>query len=85
MVSLIVVLTFFWMVIILYPAAMLVLSAVAWLMKQYDKKPGDEASEIRRYRQIDFKMDRLKEIVFHVSVVLIFFVAAPFAVFYFFL
>lgn len=83
MVSLIVVLTFFWMVLIFYPAMVLVVSVGAWLMKKFGKKAGDEASEIRRCRQIDLKKDRLKEILFTISVVLIFFVASPFAVFYY--
>lgn len=85
MISLILILTFFCMIIFFYPAAVLVVSAGGWLMKRFGGKAEDDTCEIKRCRQIDFKMDRLKEVLFTISVVLIFFVAAPFAVFYFLL
>ena len=73
------------MIVIFYPAAVLLLSVGGYLMKKMGSKADNIDSEIMRCRQIDGKTDRLKELLFNLSVALIFFIAAPFAVFYFIL
>jgi len=71
---------FFFILVLFYPAASLVLSVSAWVLKRRTEKRNIKDKKIGEI--IDKKTDRLKELVFIISVFLIFFFAAPLAVFY---
>ncbi|SLM30281.1 exported hypothetical protein [Desulfamplus magnetovallimortis] len=85
MVSLIVILIFLFILAIFYPFALIVLSFGAFFVKIIGRKAVDEEVEKVRIKQIDLATDRIKEHLFTVSVVLIFFIIAPFVVLYFWL
>lgn len=80
MISLIVPILFFGILVLLYPAASLVLSISAWLLKQWEDKRNikDETVE----RRIDKKRDELKDLMFIILVFLTFFFISPLALFY---
>jgi len=63
-----------------YPAVSLVLSVSAWVLKRRAGKKNITDKKLGEI--IDKKTDKLKELVFIVSVFFIFFFAAPFAAFY---
>ncbi len=85
MVSLIIVLTFFWMIVILYPASVLILSIIAHLQKKIGHKGADEAAERLRCIRIDARKDHLKDALFKVLVAVVFFILSPSLVLYFFM
>ena len=71
---------FFFILVLFYPAASLVLSVSAWVLKRRKGKRNIMDKKIGEI--IDKKTDKLKELVFMVSVFYIFFFVAPFAAFY---
>ncbi|MEA1967008.1 MAG: hypothetical protein U9N77_02135 [Thermodesulfobacteriota bacterium] len=85
MVSLVLILTFCIIFVFFYPAAMVMVVLFSWLMKKWGQKADDADAEKRRCAEIDCAADRLKELIFKISAVLIFFVAAPFALLIFWL
>ncbi|MBF0467404.1 MAG: hypothetical protein HQK61_00725 [Desulfamplus sp.] len=82
MVSLVLLIFFFWILVLFYPLAVAIIVLTGWIIKKWgDSSSEDKESRIIRHKQIDFRTDRLKEIVFQVSVWLVLFVAAPFAMY----
>ncbi|MEA1949482.1 MAG: hypothetical protein U9N83_19560 [Thermodesulfobacteriota bacterium] len=80
MISSIILIVFFFILVLFYPAASLVLFASAWVLKRRKEKRTIKDKKIRGI--IDKKTDKLKELVFIVSVFFIFFFVAPLAAFY---
>ena len=71
---------FFFILVLFYPAASLVLSVSAWVLK---RRTGETMITDKNFAEtIDQKTDRLKEVVFKILIFIVFFFAAPFAVFY---
>jgi hypothetical protein len=80
MISPILFIVFFFILVLFYPAASLALSVSAWALK---RRAGEKRITDKNFSEtIDQKTDRLKEVVFKISVFIIFFFAAPLAVFY---
>ena len=80
MISPILFIVFFFILVLFYPAASLVLSVSAWVLKR--RAGGKNITDKKLGEIIDKKTDKLKELVFMVSVFFIFFFAAPLAAFY---
>ena len=80
MISSIIFIVFFFILVLCYPAASLVLSVSAWVLKRQKEKRNIKDKKIGEI--IDKKTDKLKELVFIVSVFFIFFFVAPLAAFY---
>jgi len=80
MISPILFIIFFFILVLFYPAVSLVLSVSAWVLKR--RAGGKNITDKKLGEIIDKKTDRLKDLVFIVSVFFIFFFAAPFAAFY---
>jgi hypothetical protein len=79
MISPILFIVFFFILVLFYPAASMVLSVSAWVLKRREEKRNTTDKKIGEI--IDKKTDKLKELVFKVSLFIIFFFAAPLAVF----
>jgi hypothetical protein len=80
MISSIIFILFFFILVLFYPAVSLVLSVSAWVLK---RRAGEKNITDKKLGEIiDKKTDKLKELVFMVSVFFIFFFAAPLAAFY---
>ena len=80
MISSIILIVFFFILVLFYPAVSLVLSVSACLLKPWAEKRN--IKEIKIAEIIDKKTDKLKELLFMISVFFIFFFAAPLAAFY---
>ena len=80
MISSIILIVFFFILVLFYPAFSLVLSVSACLLKRRAEKRN--IKEIKIAEIIDKKTDKLKESVFIISVFFILFFAAPLAAFY---
>ena len=80
MISPILFIVFFFILVLFYPAASLVLSVSAWRMKR--RKEKRNITDKKNGEIIDKKTDHLKELVFKISAFIIFFFAAPLAAFY---
>lgn len=76
MTALYAIITFFFIFVLLYLAISMVLAAAAWVLKR--RAGGMDAHE--RIREIERRMDRVKEKVFVIALVLSFFIVTPFAV-----
>lgn len=81
MVSFVLLIFFFWILVLFYPAVVMNLVLVGWLMKKWGRSAEDKEAELLRCKQIDLRTDRLKELVFQISIWLILFIAAPFAMY----
>jgi hypothetical protein len=80
MISPILFIIFFFILVLFYPAVSLVLSVSAWVLK---RRAGEKNIMDKKLGEIiDKKTDKLKDLVFIISVFFIFFFVAPFAVFY---
>jgi hypothetical protein len=79
MISPILLIVFFFILVLFYPAASMVLSVSAWVLKRRKKKRN--TMDKKFVEIIDKKTDHLKELVFKISVFIIFFFAAPLALF----
>ena len=82
MISSIIFIVFFFILILFYPSFSLVLSLSACLLKRRAEKRNINIRDKKSGEIIDKKTDKLKELVFIVSVFFIFFFAAPLAAFY---
>jgi hypothetical protein len=71
------VVAFFAVMALVYPAATLVLTILVWLRKRRSMQDGDRRALLER---IDKSTDRLKDQLFIISMVLAFFVVAPFMI-----
>mgnify|MGYP001143364326 CR=1 FL=1 len=80
MISPVLFIVFFFILVLFYPAASLVLSVTGWMRKRRTQKRNIEDKTIGE--TIDKKTDKLKELVFIGSFFFILFFAAPLAVFY---
>ena len=80
MISLIVPFVFFFILVLFYPLACFVLSLSVWLIKRQEKKRNIKEAIVGQV--IDGKIDELKQLLFIISIFLIFFFVTPFAVFY---
>jgi len=80
MVSAVLFVIFLFLLVFFYPLVCFFLAVSAWLQKRWAIK-GDVSDE-KLAAIIDAKTDRQKELAFVISVVLIFFVLAPFLVFW---
>ncbi|RZB36601.1 MAG: hypothetical protein SRB2_02097 [Desulfobacteraceae bacterium Eth-SRB2] len=80
MISSIIFIVFFFILVLFYPAVSLVLSVSAWVLKR--RAGGKNITDKKLGEIIDKKIDKLKDLVFIISVFFIFFFVAPFAVFY---
>ncbi len=76
MTALFAIITFFFIFVVFYLTIAMVLAAAAWVLKR--RTSGADADE--RIREIERKMDRVKEKTFVIALVLTFFIVTPFAV-----
>lgn len=81
MISLVLLIIFFWIFVLSYPALIIIISLVGWFIKKCGRVAEDKDAEQMRCKKIDLRTDHLKELTFQVSVWLIFFIAAPFAMY----
>ena len=77
MISIAVLSTFFFILVLVYPAVSVILSVFTWILK---KKAGTGNAETEK--RISETADRIKDRVFVTSVIIVFFFIAPFAVIY---
>jgi len=79
MISSIIFIVFFFILVLFYPAASLVLSVAVWVLK---RRAGEKNITDKKLGEIiDKKTDKLKELVFMVSVLFIFFFRSSFSYF----
>lgn len=81
MVSLYSLIIFFFILVVLYPAATLVLSLSGWLLKKRAVRQAKLAGDV--IEAIDQRTDRLKTLAFNIVVILVLFCITPFVVLYF--
>ena len=80
MVSLIVPIVFFYILVLTYSLASMLLSVSGWILKQWQ---GERNSKGKAMGEMtDKRTDDLKEVMFNILVFIIFFFVSPFVVFY---
>jgi hypothetical protein len=77
MISLAVFGTFFFILVLIYPAVSVILTSIAWTMRLLAARRDTESADRIRERA-----DRIKDRAFLISVIVVFFFIAPFAVVY---
>jgi len=80
MVSLILPIVFFYLLVLTYSIASMLLSVSGWILKQWQGKRNIEGKAMGE--MADKRTDDLKEVMFNILVFIIFFFVSPFVVFY---